>query len=80
MRPNVFGVKLERNTGLVMLFVVVVVVAICCCLLFVVCPGLNVKLLVIDLPQGEVRVPVNIRAEQSWTVQALKQEIAEVRG
>ena len=40
--------------------------------------GLNLKVLVIDLPEEKVREPVQMRAEQGWTVQQLKIEIANV--
>lgn len=32
--------------------------------------GLNLKVLVIDLPQETVREPVQVRAEQGWTFTA----------
>ena len=40
--------------------------------------GLNLTVLVIDLPAGNVREPVFIRGEQTWKVQDLKTEIAQV--
>ena len=41
--------------------------------------GLNLKVLIIDLPEATVREPILIRAEQTWKVQDLKTELAEVR-
>ena len=40
--------------------------------------GLNVKILIITLPNCTVDGPTLIRAEQGWTVAALKDTIAEV--
>ena len=40
--------------------------------------GLNIKVLIIDLPAGTVREPVLMRGEQTWKVQDLKAEIARV--
>lgn len=40
--------------------------------------GLNLKILVIRLPSGEVDDPVHIRAEQTWKTHQLKDEIARV--
>ncbi len=40
--------------------------------------GLNLKLLVIDLPTESVREAVQMRAEQGWKVSELKEEIASV--
>ena len=40
--------------------------------------GLNLKTLVIDLPEETVRDPVQLRAEQGWRVTELKDAIAEV--
>ena len=42
-------------------------------------PGLNIKVLEVDAVRRSVADPVWVRAEQSWTVQQLKEEIAEVR-
>ncbi len=42
-------------------------------------PGLNLKVLVIDVGSGEVHKPYQLRAEQSWKVGQLKEEISEVR-
>lgn len=40
--------------------------------------GLNLKVLVIDLPEETVREPVQFRAEQGWKVAELKTAIAQV--
>lgn len=40
--------------------------------------GLNLKVLIIDLPKEAVREPVQFRAEQGWTVGELKIAIALV--
>ena len=40
--------------------------------------GLNLKVWIIDLPVGIVRDPVFMRGEQTWKVQDLKTEIAQV--
>ena len=40
--------------------------------------GLNLNVIIIDLPQATVREPVRMRGEQTWTVQYLKTEIAKV--
>ena len=40
--------------------------------------GLNLKVLIIDLPEGSVRDPVLMRGEQTWRVGDLKNEIAQV--
>ena len=40
--------------------------------------GLNLKVLIIDLPEGSVREPTQFRAEQGWTVAQLKTAIAQV--
>ena len=40
--------------------------------------GLNLKVLIIDLPASTVREPVLMRGEQTWKVQDLKTEIAQV--
>ena len=40
--------------------------------------GLNLKVLIIDLPAESVREAAQFRAEQSWTVAQLKISIAEV--
>ena len=40
--------------------------------------GLNLKIVVVDLASREVRPPVQMRAEQGWTVLELKKTIAEV--
>ena len=40
--------------------------------------GLNLKVLVIDLPEETVREAVQVRAEQGWTIADLKEEIANV--
>ena len=42
--------------------------------------GLNLKLLVISLPSGDVEGPIAFRAEQGWTVLELKQAVARVSG
>ena len=42
--------------------------------------GLNLKVLIIDLPEATVREPILLRAEQTWKVQDLKTELAKVRG
>lgn len=41
--------------------------------------GLNLKILLIDLPAQTVREPVQFRAEQGWKVEELKAAIAEVQ-
>ena len=41
--------------------------------------GLNLKVLIIDLPEGSVREPILVRGEQTWKVQDLKTELAKVR-
>ena len=41
--------------------------------------GLNLKVLIIDLPEATVREPIQLRAEQTWKVQDLKEELAKVR-
>ena len=41
--------------------------------------GLNLKVLIIDLPEGRVREPILLRAEQTWRVQELKTQLAKVR-
>ena len=41
--------------------------------------GLNLKVLIIDLPEASVREPILLRAEQTWKVQDLKTELAKVR-
>ena len=41
--------------------------------------GLNLKVLIIDLPEATVREPIQLRAEQTWKVQDLKTELAKVR-
>lgn len=41
--------------------------------------GLNLKVLVIDLPQETVREPIQFRAEQGWTLLQLKTALAQVR-
>ena len=40
--------------------------------------GLNLKVLVIDLPEGTVREPIFMRGEQMWRVKDLKSELAQV--
>ena len=40
--------------------------------------GLNLKVFIIDLPEGSVRDPILMRGEQTWKVQDLKTELAEV--
>ena len=40
--------------------------------------GLNLKVLIIDLPAGAVRDPVLMRGEQTWRVQDLTTAIGEV--
>ncbi len=40
--------------------------------------GLNLKVLVIDLPQETVREPIQFRAEQGWTLLQLKTALAQV--
>ena len=40
--------------------------------------GLNLKVLVIDLPEGTVRDPIFMRGEQMWRVKDLKSELAQV--
>ena len=40
--------------------------------------GLNLKVLIIDLPEASVREPILLRAEQMWRVQDLKTTIAKV--
>ena len=40
--------------------------------------GLNLKILVIHLPEETVDKPVQMRAEQGWTVAELKTAIAQV--
>lgn len=40
--------------------------------------GLNLKILIIDLPGETVREPVQFRAEQGWTVEELRNALAEV--
>jgi ubiquitin carboxyl-terminal hydrolase 47 len=42
--------------------------------------GLNLKVLIIDLPEATVREPIQLRAEQTWKVQDLKAELAKVSG
>jgi ubiquitin carboxyl-terminal hydrolase 47 len=42
--------------------------------------GLNLKVLIIDLPEATVREPIQLRAEQTWNVQDLKAELAKVSG
>lgn len=37
------------------------------------------KVLIIDLPEATVREPIQLRAEQTWKVQDLKEELAKVR-
>ena len=41
-------------------------------------PGLNLKVLVVEVASGEVAKPVAFRAELSWTVLQLKESISEV--
>ena len=41
--------------------------------------GLNLKILIVDLPEGKVREPVQMRGEHGWTVQHFKDVIGEVR-
>ena len=40
--------------------------------------GLNLKVLIIDLPEATVREPILLRAEQTWKVKDLKTELAMV--
>ena len=40
--------------------------------------GLNLKVLVIDLPEEKVREPFQFRAEQGWTLLQLKTALAQV--
>ena len=40
--------------------------------------GLNLKILVIDLPEETIHEPVQFRAEQLWTVKQLKTALAQV--
>ena len=40
--------------------------------------GLNLKVLVVDLPQGAVRDPIFMRGEQGWTVQHFKDVLGKV--
>ena len=40
--------------------------------------GLNLKIVIIDLPEETVREPVQFRAEQLWTVRQLKTALAQV--
>ena len=40
--------------------------------------GLNLKVLIIDLPESIVREPIFMRGEQTWKVQDLKTELAQV--
>lgn len=40
--------------------------------------GLNIKILIIDLPEANVRDPILLRAEQTWKVKELKTELARV--
>ena len=40
--------------------------------------GLNLKVLIIDLPEGSVREPLMMRGEQTWKVKELKSELARV--
>ena len=40
--------------------------------------GLNLKVLIIDLPEATVREPIPLRAEQTWKVKDLKTELAMV--
>ena len=42
-------------------------------------PGLNLKVIVVDVERREACDPVFLRAEQGWRVAELKTEIAEVR-
>ena len=40
-------------------------------------PGMNLRILVVDVATENVSPPVSIRAEQGWTVMELKQEIGK---
>ena len=45
---------------------------------FLAAPGMNLRILVVEVATENVSPPVSIRAEQGWTVMELKQEIGRV--
>ena len=55
---------------------------VCVCVCMCVClslAGMNLKILVVDIHQRDLHPPVQMRAEQGWTVTQLKEEIGMVK-